>query len=244
MAHRMKFGPLISCLCVSLLLSHGASLLVAQDAAPRLPKAEEGSVSAEGRFSPAAREKAATSAAQPVKLLTKDTVAIGQIVVNQQARTVTFPVKLQMREGVIEYALVHTMGKTHESLLTTDVAPVDVHVAALLLNGNGSKPTASVSWKRNGGETQCALSDLIELTTKAPVDGPWAYTGSLFQGQTFAAQREGSLISLIGDPEALMTHSKLSALGRDDLFRPKSSSLPADGVPLLLTLTFPLALDE
>lgn len=63
---------------------------------------------------------------------------IGQIRLDQTKHTATFPGKLNMADGTLEYLLVTTEGATHESLLSTTVQPSDLHFAMLLLGAKGA----------------------------------------------------------------------------------------------------------
>jgi hypothetical protein len=63
---------------------------------------------------------------------------IGAIRIDQKQHTATFPAKVNMIEGNLEYLLVTTMGATHESLLSTEVQPSDLHFAMLLLGAKGA----------------------------------------------------------------------------------------------------------
>ena len=63
---------------------------------------------------------------------------IGSIRLDKNARTVTFPGKLNMSEGNIEYVICTPRGSTHESLLATEVQPHDIHFAMLLLDAKGA----------------------------------------------------------------------------------------------------------
>ena len=63
---------------------------------------------------------------------------IGRIHLDKNARTVTFPGKLNMAEGNIEYLICTPRGSTHESLLVTEVQPHDIHFAMLLLDAKGA----------------------------------------------------------------------------------------------------------
>lgn len=63
---------------------------------------------------------------------------IGSIHLDRNTRTLTFPVKVNMAEGNIEYLICTPRGSTHESLLVTDVQPADIHFAMLLLDAKGS----------------------------------------------------------------------------------------------------------
>ena len=62
-----------------------------------------------------------------------NTFVVGKVTVDKASRTVRIPAVVNMREQVIEYALVTQSGKTHESLFATEASPTDVHVAALLV---------------------------------------------------------------------------------------------------------------
>ena len=47
----------------------------------------------------------------------------GDIEFNGKTREIRVPTQVNMREGIIEYAVVHGDGKIHESLLVTEVRP-------------------------------------------------------------------------------------------------------------------------
>ena len=76
---------------------------------------------------PPANEKKA-----PITKTGDNTYEMGGIQFNSATREIRIPTKVNMTEGVIEYALVTENGKTHESLLNTKVRPFDVNVAMLL----------------------------------------------------------------------------------------------------------------
>jgi hypothetical protein len=63
---------------------------------------------------------------------------IGLIRLDQKQHTASFPAKVNMIEGNLEYLLVSTIGATHESLLSTEVQPSDLHFAMLLLGAKGA----------------------------------------------------------------------------------------------------------
>jgi len=44
---------------------------------------------------------------------------IGDVLINKQERSVTFPAEVNLDRGLLEYLLVRMGGKTHESLLRT-----------------------------------------------------------------------------------------------------------------------------
>lgn len=82
---------------------------------------------------------AADATAAPTMLeISPGIYQIGQIRLDQAQHMATFPGKVNMVEGPLEYVLVTTEGATHESLLSTEVQPADLHFAMLLLGAKGA----------------------------------------------------------------------------------------------------------
>ncbi len=89
------------------------------------------------------RGDASKLAVPPVREIAPGIFQIGKVRLDRAARAVSFPAAVNMTNGPLEYLLVTTTGKTHESLLKTDAEPYHIHVAMLLLGAKGSqtKPT-------------------------------------------------------------------------------------------------------
>lgn len=66
---------------------------------------------------------------------------IGLVRLDKTKKSVQFPALLNMDRGLIEYLLVTTRGKTHESLLKTEAQPYHIHIAMLLLGAKGATTT-------------------------------------------------------------------------------------------------------
>lgn len=79
---------------------------------------------------------------------------VGGVKLEKVARRVSFPAKLNMTDGPLEYLLVTTMGKTHESILTTDVEPQHLQVAMLLLGAKGTQAAPLTNAPSGGPITQ------------------------------------------------------------------------------------------
>ena len=80
---------------------------------------------------------AQTPGFQAPKEVSPGVLEIGAIRLDKNASTVTFPAKVNMVDGLLEYILVTSKGPTHESVLATDVSPQNVHMAMLLLGAKG-----------------------------------------------------------------------------------------------------------
>jgi hypothetical protein len=165
----------------------------------------------------------------PIKQIAADKYQIGAVTFEKTTRTITFPAVVNMDKGLIEYLIVHSTGKVHESLFRTEVEPYHIHLAMLLLSntkpGNGSisdpKTAASntnefkdvvisVAWNEGAKRVRKPAEDLVfDLKTKSTMKhGPWRYVGSRVVDGTFLAQRDGSIISTIDDPDALVNNSR------------------------------------
>ena len=90
-----------------------------------------------------------------LKTITNGVFEIGRVRLDQQRRAVTLPAFVNLRDGALEYLLVTSNGKTHESLLRTDAEPYHIHVAMLLLgartagtNALSEAPADSISGER------------------------------------------------------------------------------------------------
>lgn len=62
----------------------------------------------------------------------------GRIEIDKKAREIRFPAKVNMTEGLLEFLVVHENGKVHESLLATDISPIQLNLAFTLLNYKAS----------------------------------------------------------------------------------------------------------
>jgi hypothetical protein len=178
---------------------------------------------------------------------------VGQVTLDKPSRSVTFPGVVNMTEALIEYFVVTRDGKLHESLLRTDVSPKDIHVAMLLLDAKGAGARAlsedplkpipgdpviiEVSWKDKGRERRLRAEELVFNTqTKTNLaKGVWIYNGSRLENGAFMADREGSIVSLITDPFALVNNPR-PGRDNDDLCEVNSSVVPPLDTPVEVKL--------
>lgn len=64
---------------------------------------------------------------------------LGEITFDQKSREIRFPAKVNLTEGLLEYLIVHSRGKVHESLFSTEVSPTKLNVVFTLLRYPPSK---------------------------------------------------------------------------------------------------------
>ncbi|NBV25280.1 MAG: hypothetical protein EBS05_25620 [Proteobacteria bacterium] len=191
---------------------------------------------------------------------------VGTVKLDKAARRVSFPARLNMTNGPLEYLLVTTMGKTHESILVTDIAPHHLQVAMLLLGAKGSQaapltnapsggPIAQgssarnpplpgepvvieVGWMLDGKRVQKRIE---EMTYNKPAKammpkGEFTFTGSRVWQGRFIAQTEGSLIAIVTDPDAVF-NCPLPNRDADDTWVVRRQDVPPQDTPVEVTIT-------
>jgi len=184
--------------------------------------------------------KKSSEPVDPTKAIQKiegDRFKCGIIEFNQKTREVRIPAKVNLREGPLEYVLVHETGKVHESLFSTKARPIELNIVMLLLNWkksdaffdfsdperggvlvkNSKNPPPShvdvyLEWKDKDGKEQTCRSEnwmhQIEKKAKLTVE-PWIYTGSIIMPNgSFLAEETGSILALYEDPGAMINNPR------------------------------------
>lgn len=189
---------------------------------------------------------------------------IGQLHLDQKARTVTFPCTLNMNDGNLEYLLVTEKGNIHESLLASDISPSELNFAMLLLGAKGSGAkngdlppgqidarylktapklkgdniNITVRWKIGDVEKSAPIEDwIINTETKKPGErGPWIYNGSMFNEGHFLAQLEGAHAALVTYPAALINNPR-KGNDNDQIWIVNTKAVPAVKTPVDVVIT-------
>lgn len=194
----------------------------------------------------------ATRAAEPppsqpsISKLEDGTLRIGQARLDPIARTLRFTAIVNMVEGPIEYLLAHETGKLHESLFKTEVEPASIHLAALLLSpptnqvGEAKPPKVrgKVSWTTKEGTPRSHRAEELvwDIARSAPMEeGPWLYVGSRLVEGVFLAQRDGSIVSIRSDIDALLDNPRPGAVD-DENWRPNEKLVPPVGTQVQIEL--------
>jgi len=166
-------------------------------------------------------EKHKSKSDSNIKILKDGCVALGEIIIDPKQRKMTFPVEVNtLKTGTpLEYVLVMRQGKTHESLLVTDVPPRLIHVASLLLGLEKEHQSAKsleikLTYETNGGPVTVLLSEVITFGEGEKDGGEeeegrelpniWKYQGEELKPGFLVASRDGSIISMKQDLGALI----------------------------------------
>jgi hypothetical protein len=184
-------------------------------------------------------------------------IPLGLVKADGVARVVRVPARVNMTNGVLEYALVTDYGKTHESLLVTEAGARELHAALLLLRAQpsgtnalsrtgaaipeGSRLEVSVAWEGSTGRVVRPLAEMVALTegmggavTGRLSDGPWEFNGSRFTQEGYAAHYDGSLVSLIADGHAIVNSARPEQ-GNDEIHA-AGRGVPAVGTPVMVEI--------
>jgi hypothetical protein len=166
--------------------------------------------------------------------------------VDAAARTISFPAQVNQRAGAIEYLLVHETGKVHESIFKTAIAAQEIHAAALLFSSKGTNATPKlkvarieVSWMDGEKEKRVNAAELIfDKKNRRPLGNTkWAYRGSRLIDGVFLAQRDGSIIAIMEDRDALIDQNTPDAVD-DENWEPVTERTPPLGTPVRIWIVF------
>lgn len=179
---------------------------------------------------------------------------LGEVRLNSTNKSVSFPAVVNQLQEPVEYLVVATDGKLHESVLKTSAEPYHIHLGMLLLNAKGARVpndviwnydrpitgdpvVITVQWRENGQSREARAEDLVYdiAARKAMTRGEWIYSGSrLFDG-VFLAQRDRSIISIIADIDALVNNPR-PRRDQDDNWLVNTNVCPALATPVEVTI--------
>jgi hypothetical protein len=176
-------------------------------------------------------------------LAAENDVALGDVKIDARGRSISFPAQVNQRTGAVEYLLVHETGKVHESIFKTAVSAKEIHAAALLFSTTNKPPlkvkSMDVSWQADGKEKRLGVADLIlDKKKKGPLrETKWAYRGSRVVNGVFLAERDGSLIAIMADRDALVEQDTPDAAD-DQNWEPVTDRLPPLGTKVTVGIVF------
>lgn len=116
---------------------------------------------------------------------------VGAIQLSKKDGTVSFPARVNLTDGLLEYLLVHNTGKTHESLFSTDVPPYHLQIAMLLLGAKGADPKVLTNAPPSGPINN---ADLLEFKPPPVPGDPVELTVSWKSGNTNVVHPIESLV--------------------------------------------------
>ena len=177
---------------------------------------------------------------------------IGQVELNKTNKVISFPAAVNMTQGNVEYLLVTESGKVHESVFRTAIEPSHLQVAKLLLDSNrvdgqtnlpqdlrGPSVLLWVNWQKDGVSQKAAAESFVVNTQEKAVmkPGPWVFNGSRIVNGTFIAQRDGSIVTIQTDIDALINNPR-AGRENDDIWLVNSNAVPTVGTVVQVNIQF------
>ena len=101
----------------------------------------------------------------------------------------------------------------------------------------GDPLTIELAWETPAGRKEVRAEDcLINLTTKTNITrrGPWTYNGSRVLDGVFIAQREGSVVAMVDDIDAMANNPRAGS-DDDQIWQVNSNSLPSTNTTVQVT---------
>lgn len=199
----------------------------------------------------------------PVEQISPTRYRIGQIIIDKKTREIRLPAIVNLREGLLEYLIVHTNGKIHESLLSTDTSPTHLNIALKLLRYKPSKElyriptqpgTLSENFHQEPKETTAASRLSIhvehqkdgkthsipihqwirhETTAKSMEPTPWIYGGGEFYQNTFLPTQTGDIAAIFITNTSLINYPGKDNLN-DEVWTPLTERIPELGTKVTL----------
>jgi hypothetical protein len=189
----------------------------------------------------------------PLRQVSGDVFEIGTVRFDKGKKSLEFPAVVNMTNGLIEYLLVSGQGKTYESLLRTDTDPYNIQLALLFLGAKGAPQTAElmalpaepfhvnhpgrvdppilgdlISIELTWGKTNRVRAEdwVLNLNTKTnTARGSWTFNGSRVVKGVFLAQRDGQIVAMIDDVDAMVNNPR-PGHDNDQIWEINSNALP------------------
>ncbi len=174
---------------------------------------------------------------------------IGDVLLDKNLRQISFPTRVNLRDVLIEYAIVGQIGKLHEALLSTEVPPTHIHIAMLLLGTKDLRPKSHenhlppgqpidilISWQTDEGKRQGRIEDwiIVEKDKKPISTGMWVYSGARVDNGYFTANTDQSIVAIILDIDALANNPR-TGNENDEIWFPNESKIPPVGTEVNVT---------
>lgn len=188
-----------------------------------------------------------------IRMITPGIFEIGGIRLDKENGTVEFDAVINMDKGLLEYLIVEKSGKTHESLLSTEIEPYNLQIALLLvglegtlnpLSGQGDPAipdgdpvSIHVKWVKDNKIMEHPIEDWIfnRGADSSLAHMNWVFTGSFISDGVFMAQVEKSIAALFHDP-ASMIDNPMPEGASDEIWYVDEKTVPPTGTKVTVKI--------
>jgi hypothetical protein len=188
-----------------------------------------------------------------VRMITPGLFEIGGVRLDKREGMVEFEAEINMDKGLLEYLIVGNGGKTHESLLRTQIEPYNLQLAMLMIGlegtmnplsaqGDSRLPTGDsvtiwIKWENNGKIENLQVDKWVtnKNAGNAPTPMNWVFTGSTISNGMFMAQVEKSIAAIYHDPIALIDNTSKEGAS-DEIWFVNEKEVPPVGTKVTVTI--------
>lgn len=194
----------------------------------------------------------AATAADMIKVVSKDVMKVGAITVDLKAGRAELPAMVAFPTGPLEYVMVGVKGKAYESVFTVEAKAVELRLALTLLGFEGTVPAADgtlpaataadsilVAVKVDGKERPLADYLVDNRSGKRAPDAPWQVVGFRDADRALALSTENFMTLVPRDvhaPLRITIDAGNPYAGPDQGLGLNKRTMPATGSKVTLVL--------
>lgn len=142
------------------------------------------------------------------KKISAGLIKLAGITIDNNKKEIRFPAEINLRNGIIEVLVCTKRGRTHESLLITEIDPFKLQLALILAGAENGTRNLKDSKHKHGtifkvmvqpesGKGEPIENWLFNSETKRKMNPvKWIFVGSSFRKNSCLATKEGNLINL------------------------------------------------
>lgn len=183
------------------------------------------------------------------KLLPDQNIKIGDITIHRKEKEISFPGNVNMTSGDLEVLIAMPHGRIHESLLVSDIDPMKLQIALLLIGAeNGSRDGGekipqgtilNIDVQPKGGKRVPVENWLFnKRTSKGMETYGWVFVGSSFTHDMLClAKEEGNIVNVWSFGNTVLDNPA-STGNEDDFIIVNSDTVPKYGTQATVYLSF------
>jgi hypothetical protein len=183
------------------------------------------------------------------ELLPDQNIKIGDMTIHRKEMEISFPGNVNMTAGELEVLIAMPHGRVHESLLVSEVDPLKLQIALLLIGAeNGSRDGGekitqgtilNIDVKPDDGKRVSVEDWLFNKRTSKCMDRiGWVFIGSSFtHDMRCLAKAEGNIVNIWSFGNTILDNPA-STGNEDDFIAVNSKTMPKCGTPVTIYLSF------
>ena len=192
------------------------------------------------------------------KVLSDGNLAIGRITIHRRNNQLSFPALVNITEGDLEVLISTPAGRTHESLLISDIDPYKLQLALFLIGAeNGMRhPSGAGDNNNNKPASGLAQGTLIDIFVKTENDREipiehwlknkrvskdkkqegWVFVGSSFSAdKRCLATEEGNIVNIWNFGNTILDNPSVTG-DTDDLLVSYTGNMPESETPVTVVM--------